>query len=196
MALSSNPCHPTRPTFHCVIAIYYSSSWNLTKIGFQEPPPSPLANHAIISLPNPLNEPQSTKNDVCSTREGGNFLTPMANLQGASLQQTRAHEYCVRTALRQAREWTTQQTQERVDERLKDDWEVERGEILCRGVLSNRSLMEVVREVGVSLVWEGGGGIACSLARGGILHCSSRRGGWSIAMEQYCTLSTDIATQY
>ncbi|KAL7533165.1 hypothetical protein ACHAXR_005077, partial [Thalassiosira sp. AJA248-18] len=90
-----------------------------------------------------------------STAGGGNESHPLANLEGgATLQQILSshHEHCVKTALRQAREWTTKQAQARVDARLQGDWEMEREKILGRGVLGNRFLM------GSSSSGGGGGG--------------------------------------
>jgi len=74
---------------------------------------------------------------------GGDSQHALSNLQGATVQQILSshHEHCVHKALRQARETTFKQAQQRVDERLKCDWEKERQEILGRGVLGNRFLM-------------------------------------------------------
>jgi len=69
---------------------------------------------------------------------------PLSDLTGsASLRVllSNHHEHCVRTALRSAREWTVTQAQQRVDARIKGDWELERREILGRGIPGNRFLM-------------------------------------------------------
>lgn len=74
---------------------------------------------------------------------GGNESHPLANLQGSTLQQILSshHEYCVRQSFRQARQWTTKQGQDRVNAKIQSDWEVQRAEILGRGVLGNRFLL-------------------------------------------------------
>eukprot|EP01082_Thalassiosira_pseudonana_P000912 g772.t1 g772 contig10:701697-702974(+) len=70
-------------------------------------------------------------------------LASLSNLQGASINQilSRHHEYCVRSALTTARELTLRQAEKRAEERLKNDWEEERSDILGRGVLGNRFMM-------------------------------------------------------
>lgn len=95
---------------------------------------------------------------------GGGEAHPLADLSGASLQQVLAshHEYCVRTALRRAREWTTAQAEKRVEERIQSDWERERSRILGRGALGNRFLLGSGGGGGVRGVGEPGaeGGVA------------------------------------
>eukprot|EP00986_Skeletonema_menzelii_P009664 scaffold4427_cov142-Skeletonema_menzelii.AAC.9 len=79
-----------------------------------------------------------------SSQTAGEIAT-LATLQGSSLQQILSmhSEQCVTLAIRGAKEWTAKQGKERVKNRLMRDWEEERREILERGVLGHRFLMNV-----------------------------------------------------
>mmetsp|Transcript_33976 Transcript_33976/g.69266 ORF Transcript_33976/g.69266 Transcript_33976/m.69266 type:complete len:1172 (+) Transcript_33976:31-3546(+) len=72
-------------------------------------------------------------------------IATLGTLNGSSLQQILSlhSEHCVQLAIRGANDWTAKQKKERVKNRLKRDWEVERREILGRGVLGHRFLMNV-----------------------------------------------------
>jgi len=72
-------------------------------------------------------------------------IATLGTLNGSSLQQILSlhSEHCVQLAIRGANDWTARQKKERVKNRLRRDWEVERREILGRGVLGHRFLMNV-----------------------------------------------------
>mmetsp|Transcript_33975 Transcript_33975/g.69260 ORF Transcript_33975/g.69260 Transcript_33975/m.69260 type:complete len:1166 (+) Transcript_33975:31-3528(+) len=72
-------------------------------------------------------------------------IATLGTLNGSSFQQILSlhSEHCVQLAIRGANNWTAKQKNERVKNRLRRDWEVERREILGRGVLGHRFLMNV-----------------------------------------------------
>eukprot|EP00984_Skeletonema_dohrnii_P011681 scaffold4689_cov142-Skeletonema_dohrnii-CCMP3373.AAC.2 len=110
-------------------------------------------------------------------------IATLGTLNGSSLQQILSlhSEQCVQLAIRGANDWTAKQKKERVKNRLRRDWEVERREILGRGVLGHRFLMNVGGGSGEKSdkYLLGGEGVASNvpLLEGGALSTASGSGG-------------------
>lgn len=92
-------------------------------------------------------------------------MATLATLQGSSLQQIlNIHsEQAIKLAIRGAREWTDKLSNERIKNRLLDDWEQERDEIFCGGgggsgvVLGHRFFLSNNISRGSSSCKSGGG---------------------------------------